>query len=74
MNAPVSSPHASTDSVEIVIQPIADKAIEGDEVIGLALKEPVCVKIFPPPPDCPLGSVLLGFTRPDRGGIRFAIG
>jgi hypothetical protein len=43
---------AGQGEVEIVIQPIADKAIEGDELIELTLQPPVCVKIFPPPPDC----------------------
>ncbi len=43
---------AGETEVQIVIQPIPDKAIEGEEAIELTLLPPACIKIFPPPPDC----------------------
>jgi len=39
-------------SVEIVIEPLPDTLVEGRESVHIALVEPVCIAIFPPPPDC----------------------
>ncbi|MDB6037372.1 MAG: outer rane adhesin like protein, partial [Verrucomicrobiales bacterium] len=37
---------------EIVIKPIADKAIEGEESVVIQLQPPICPAIFPPLPSC----------------------
>lgn len=40
------------ESVEIVVQPLADSLVEGDEKVVLTLMTPVCPAIYPPPAEC----------------------
>ncbi len=37
---------------EVVIAPIDDNLVEGDEKVGITILPPICIAIFPPPPDC----------------------
>jgi hypothetical protein len=37
---------------DLVIQPIPDAVVEGDEPLPLWIEEPVCIGIFPPPREC----------------------
>ncbi len=39
-------------SAEIVVAPILDSLKEGLEYVVITVEPPVCVKIFPPPPEC----------------------
>lgn len=39
-------------SARVVVDPIDDRRVEGVETVVLALEPPVCIAIFPPPPDC----------------------
>lgn len=39
-------------AVEVVIKPIPDKALEGDETVLVSLEAPNCIAIAPPPPEC----------------------
>jgi hypothetical protein len=39
-------------SVEVVVKPIPDKALEGDETVLIALQPPPCIAIANPPPSC----------------------
>ena len=39
-------------SVQVVVKPVPDKALEGDEDVILRLEPPVCIAIAPPPPEC----------------------
>ena len=39
-------------SVDVVIEPIDDPIVEGDESVVLSIVPPICPAIFPPPPDC----------------------
>lgn len=57
---------ASSDAVDLKIDPVPDKALEGRETVVLELRPPLCVKIFPPPDDCYL-------IAPDRGAARAEI-
>ena len=41
---------ASSANIEVVV--IDDLFVEGTETVELTLQPPVCVQIFPPPPDC----------------------
>ncbi|MFO1499253.1 MAG: Ig-like domain-containing protein [Verrucomicrobiota bacterium] len=43
---------AGQESVELVINPIPDGATEGEEVVVIQLRPPICPAIFPPPPWC----------------------
>ena len=43
---------AGEDVVDLVIEPIDDKQIEGTELVELALVRPFCIQVFPPPPSC----------------------
>jgi hypothetical protein len=43
---------AGAESVEIIITPIPDKAIEPDKTVEVGIVEPICPAIFPPPPSC----------------------
>ena len=43
---------AGQESVELVIRPIPDKALEGTETIEVKLNSPICPAIYPPPPWC----------------------
>ncbi len=43
---------AGEDKVQLVVRPILDKALEGDESVIVALEPPVCITLFPPPPSC----------------------
>jgi hypothetical protein len=43
---------AGESSARIVVLPVPDKALEGEETVILKLKDPVCPAIFPPPPEC----------------------
>jgi len=38
--------------VEVVVVPVDDNLVEGDESVVLSLAEPVCPAIWPPSPDC----------------------
>ncbi len=39
-------------SADIVIRPIDDKLVEGDETVFITLQPPACIAIYPPPPEC----------------------
>lgn len=39
-------------SVDLVVEPIDDDQVEGSETVTVALLRPICVAIFPPPPEC----------------------
>ena len=39
-------------SAPILIQPLDDRLVEGTESVVIQLVPPICVAIFPPPPDC----------------------
>ena len=43
---------AGSKSVDVVIRPIPDKALEGNEQLLFTLEHPICPAIFPPPPWC----------------------
>ena len=43
---------AGAESVKVVINPLPDSATEGDETVIFRLEPPVCIAIFPPPPEC----------------------
>jgi hypothetical protein len=43
---------AGATSVRVPVEPLADKALEGEETVLLRLVPPICIAIFPPPPDC----------------------
>jgi len=37
---------------EIIVAPLPDKAIEGPESVVLTVVPPICIEIYPPPPEC----------------------
>jgi hypothetical protein len=39
-------------AAEVVIEPWDDNLVEGRETVVLSLCPPICIAIFPPPPDC----------------------
>lgn len=41
-----------SDFADLVIRPVPDKALEGDEVIPVWIEDRPCILIYPPPPDC----------------------
>ncbi|MEW6159754.1 MAG: Ig-like domain-containing protein [Verrucomicrobiota bacterium] len=43
---------AGAEAARVVILPIPDKALEGEETIAVKILEPVCPEIFPPPAWC----------------------
>lgn len=43
---------AGQDSVDLIIDPIPDRGLEGDESVAVLLRPPICPAIFPPPPWC----------------------
>lgn len=43
---------AGRRSADILIEPLDDRLVEGTESVVLRLSPPVCIDIFPPPPDC----------------------
>lgn len=43
---------AGEDSVEIIVQPLADDLKERTERVELTLRPLPCIQIFPPPPEC----------------------
>ena len=43
---------AGAAAADILVVPIDDLLVEGDESVILALIPPPCIAIFPPPPDC----------------------
>lgn len=51
LDGTVSLP-AGEDKVQLVVKPIPDKALEGDESVVIALEPPACIASFPPPPSC----------------------
>jgi Calx-beta domain/Bacterial Ig domain len=53
-------------SADIAIEPLDDNLVEGDESVRLVLAAPVCIEIFPPPPDC----YLVGRQNEARAVIR----
>lgn len=36
----------------IVVEPLDDSLVEGDESVHIHIVPPICIAIFPPPPDC----------------------
>jgi hypothetical protein len=36
----------------VMVSPLNDRAIEGTETVVLTLEPPVCIDLFPPPPEC----------------------
>lgn len=40
------------ESARLVVNPVPDRAREGDETVIIRLEQPVCIAIFPPPPEC----------------------
>lgn len=43
---------AGAESVQLVVKPVPDKAMEGDETVIVKLEPPICIAIFPRPPEC----------------------
>ena len=43
---------AGAESVQLVVKPVPDKALEGEETVIVKLEPPICIRIFPPPPEC----------------------
>ncbi|MBI5773572.1 MAG: hypothetical protein HZA89_07505 [Verrucomicrobia bacterium] len=43
---------AGVRSVNVVITPVDDTLVEGVETVSLAIEPPVCIAVYPPPPDC----------------------
>jgi hypothetical protein len=43
---------AGASSVDVTVQPIDDTLVEGPESVVLILVDPICILIWPPPPDC----------------------
>lgn len=43
---------AGAESVRVDIGPLSDSPRESDETVILRLEPPVCIAIFPPPPEC----------------------
>jgi hypothetical protein len=43
---------AGADAARIVVQPLEDDLIEGNEIVVIELVPPPCVLIFPPPKEC----------------------
>lgn len=43
---------AGATAARVLINPLHDNLPEGTETVVLRLEEPVCIAIFPPPPDC----------------------
>ncbi len=39
-------------AAKVVIAPMDDNLVEGDESVIITLLSPVCIDVFPPPPDC----------------------
>ena len=39
-------------SIELIVTPLADKALEKEESVIIKIEHPVCPKIFPPPATC----------------------
>jgi hypothetical protein len=50
--------------VAVVVEPLDDNLVEGPEGVIINLVPPVCLAVFPPPPDC----YLLGRNLPRPGG------
>jgi len=57
---PAGSHHAP-----VVVKPIDDSLVEPTETIVIALVEPACIAVFPPPPDC----YLVGRNHSARAAI-----
>jgi hypothetical protein len=60
---------ADQDSAQIVIKPLADNLIEGDEVVEAELLPPICPAIYPPLPSC----YLIGAHHSGRAVIHDAV-
>ena len=43
---------AGATSVDIIVNPLDDNLSEGTETVTVRLHEPLCVAIYPPPPEC----------------------
>ncbi|MBN2507106.1 MAG: hypothetical protein JXQ71_10460 [Verrucomicrobia bacterium] len=39
-------------AVDVVVEPVDDNLAEGDESVALTIVPPICIAIYPPPPDC----------------------
>lgn len=54
---------AGREAVELVVKPVPDKALEGEETVVIELLPPVCIAIEPPPLDCYLVANDAGSAR-----------
>jgi hypothetical protein len=43
---------AGQEKVELIVKPMPDQALEGEESVVISLEPPACITIFPPPPSC----------------------
>jgi hypothetical protein len=43
---------AGERSAEILVVPLPDDLVEGKESVTLRLESPICIRIYPPPPEC----------------------
>jgi hypothetical protein len=42
----------NADALELIVKPVADDLVEGEETVVVKLEPPTCIAIFPPPPAC----------------------
>ena len=38
--------------VDVIVEPLDDPLVEGDESVVLTIVPPICIAVYPPPPDC----------------------
>ncbi len=57
---------AGAEAARIVVEPIDDRLVEGTESVGITIEPPVCIAIFPPPPDC----YLVGAENQARAALK----
>ena len=43
---------AGLGSLQLVVKPVPDKALEGVETVLVKLEPPICIEVFPAPPEC----------------------
>lgn len=43
---------AGAESASLVVRPIDDSLVEGEEMVVVTLRPPICIEIYPPPPEC----------------------
>jgi hypothetical protein len=39
-------------TANVVVEPVDDRMVEGVETVGITIEPPVCIAVFPAPPDC----------------------